>query len=824
METPITISKELVKDSALSFSFLREEAVKSIQQLGGTTWTDHNVHDPGITILEQVCYAITDLAYRLDYDIKDILGNKIAAYNELYSPATILSTNPVTLLDYRKIILDTKGVRNAWIEKVTTLDNSNIKGLYNVAIEFDDVEQGTNVSATVTQKLQAVRGLCEDFEEVNALHKQKINFSGTIEISENVDNSNQLVAQILYCLHWNLSPAITFYTLQELQEKGKRIDEIFDGPTLTHGFIDGDELLKQERKHEIHASDMIKDIMDVENVVTVQNFSISSGTSEKNWFFPLDPSKTPSLDVEATLDALSFQVKGLATNINREQVLAIYKAKIKAFSNKKTLREEQKDILLTIGEDQEIENYHSIQEQFPVNFGIGSTGLPDAASPKRKAQAKQLSGYLTFFDQLLANYFSQVANFHKLVGHSSSDVNTYFNQSLLGKIAGLDELLKDSENYKDYVAGNTVDQLKNLQRKNKFLNHLLARYSETFTAYGMLQQDSKENIEAIEEKLIQDKMAFLNAYPSISAQRGKAFDYTKTADGSIQKSGLEQRIIHKLGAEDEEEFYMVEHLLLRPKESDNVSLQNYYQTNIIESFEPIENIAEGDETLNEEEEGDETTTETESTATKIITPNHFLTKDDRIEIFDNEVSLGIFHPEIVSENEFEIETVIPNTAEETQLTWKRVDPDIRFQVFTDPILSFEVGENKNATLCKTTHSLNIGDQVKIVGTHAYDGVHTIINTSETGFEIAADFQGDSLGGRFSKLTQQTDSYSLQVTFVLPLGKGRYQIPNFKNFVESTLLEETPAHITTHIKWVDTNQMDEFKEAYQKFLVEKSNTN
>ena len=60
METPIIISKELVKDSALSFSFLREEAVKSIQQLGGTTWTDHNAHDPGITILEQVCYAITE--------------------------------------------------------------------------------------------------------------------------------------------------------------------------------------------------------------------------------------------------------------------------------------------------------------------------------------------------------------------------------------------------------------------------------------------------------------------------------------------------------------------------------------------------------------------------------------------------------------------------------------------------------------------------------------------------------------------------------------------------------------------------------------------
>lgn len=821
METPITIPKELVQDSALSFDFLREEAIKTMQQLGGTTWTDHNMHDPGITILEQICYAITDLAYRLDYDIKDILGNKIAAYKELYSPATILSTSPVTLLDYRKLIVDTKGVRNAWIEKITTLENPNIKGLYNVVIEFDDVEQGNGVSATVTQKLQAVRGLCEDFEEVNVLNKQQISFGGTIEISESADNSSQLVAEILYSLHWNLSPAISFYTLQELQKKGKRIDEIFDGPTLTHGFIDTDELLKQERKHEIHASDMIKEIMDVENVVTVQNFTIASGTTEKNWFFPLDSSKTPSLNVSATLDALSFQVKGLATSINKSQVKEIYEAKIRAFSNKKTLREEQKDILISVGEDQQIENYYSIQEQFPVNFGIGTDGLPYSVSSKRKAQAKQLSAYLTFFDQILANYFSQAANFHQLIGYSNDTLSTNFKQSLVDKVAGLENILKNPENYAMYVAGNTEDELKNLQRKNKFLNHVLARYSETFNAYGMLSQDFEGDVFATEQKLIQDKTAFLQAYPVISAQRGKAFDYTKTTDGGLQKTGLEQRIIHKLGIEDEEDFHMIEHVLLRPKASDKISLENYYQSNSIESFELV--ASTDDEVISEE---DTITKSTEETGgTKIIAPNHFLTQEDRIEIFEDEVSLGIVHVNIVSENEFEIETVLQKTTEETVLAWKRVDPDLRLQVFTNPISSFEASTKESVTLCKTTYyALIIGDQVNIVGTTNYDGVHTIINTTEEGFEIDTSFQGNTLLGRFSKITAQTDSYSLQVTFVFPIGKGRYENPNFKNFVEGTILEETPAHITTYIKWLNTTQMDAFKQTYQKFLIEKRTTN
>ena len=28
-------------------------------------WTDHNTHDPGITVLEALCYVLTDLQYRV---------------------------------------------------------------------------------------------------------------------------------------------------------------------------------------------------------------------------------------------------------------------------------------------------------------------------------------------------------------------------------------------------------------------------------------------------------------------------------------------------------------------------------------------------------------------------------------------------------------------------------------------------------------------------------------------------------------------------------------------------------------------------------------
>ncbi|MCI5149277.1 MAG: hypothetical protein D3916_07810, partial [Candidatus Electrothrix sp. MAN1_4] len=106
--------------SPLDFHTLRREGIRLIEQLGSKFWTDYNTHDPGITILEQLCYALTDLLYRIDYPVQDLLAEDGSdPFASLFSPAKILPSSPVTLLDLRKFILDINGVRNAWIERFT---------------------------------------------------------------------------------------------------------------------------------------------------------------------------------------------------------------------------------------------------------------------------------------------------------------------------------------------------------------------------------------------------------------------------------------------------------------------------------------------------------------------------------------------------------------------------------------------------------------------------------------------------------------------------------------------------------------------------------
>ncbi len=75
---------------AMDYAFLRQEGIRHLERMAGQLWTDFNTHDPGITILEQVCYAITDLAYRIDYELPDLLASAgEAADTSLYSPAQI---------------------------------------------------------------------------------------------------------------------------------------------------------------------------------------------------------------------------------------------------------------------------------------------------------------------------------------------------------------------------------------------------------------------------------------------------------------------------------------------------------------------------------------------------------------------------------------------------------------------------------------------------------------------------------------------------------------------------------------------------------------
>ena len=112
------IDEKTLPKNLENFTFLREKAIEYIQQTATDNWTDHNVHDPGITILEALCYAMSDVGFRLNFPIKDLLTDKngYIVENAFYFPDEIIPNHAVTINDFRKILIDLPQVKNAWIK------------------------------------------------------------------------------------------------------------------------------------------------------------------------------------------------------------------------------------------------------------------------------------------------------------------------------------------------------------------------------------------------------------------------------------------------------------------------------------------------------------------------------------------------------------------------------------------------------------------------------------------------------------------------------------------------------------------------------------
>ena len=73
MKKAQTVSKANYEQPSLDYEWLREKALSFAQQFSGNIWTDYHYHDPGVTFMEQLCYAITVLAYRTQFPITDLL-------------------------------------------------------------------------------------------------------------------------------------------------------------------------------------------------------------------------------------------------------------------------------------------------------------------------------------------------------------------------------------------------------------------------------------------------------------------------------------------------------------------------------------------------------------------------------------------------------------------------------------------------------------------------------------------------------------------------------------------------------------------------------
>jgi hypothetical protein len=585
---------------SLDYASLRQEGIGHLQRLAGETWTDHNAHDPGITILEQLCYALTDLVYRAGYELPDLLAaDGQNPYASLHGPAQILPSGAVTIEDLRKIVIDVPGVRNAWIDlvdapiashdashddeisysaAVSTRRNATaspnvspirLKGLYRVRIEKSDLadRDGSVIQADAARRLHRSRSLGQDYDDIKVLKSQPVALGGRLEIGA-VEDPVALLAEVYARVAAYMAPAVPVRSLREMLARGRRMDQIFEGPLLENGFIDPQELAAVERRTSLRLSDLIRELTAVPGVAAVKSlhFRSADGKPRDDWVLDIDAEYTPHFDPQ--ISELRLESGGLRVDeairgaahelyIRRAREAARPAARAASPAAKAA---DATELRPRPGRDRKVATYHSVLEQFPMAYGIGAAGLPASASPQRRAQAKQLKAYLQFFDQILANHFAQLGNAAKLLSFHDESADSYFAQPVPDDGAlGLAAIRRSAPgehlaNLRKWTEGARPG----VERRNRFLDHLLARFGEQFHEYALMQPGASD------ERLAEDKRAFLRDYPRIGRARGAGFDCLEP-ESPDNLSGLELALRRRLGVRDDEErFYLIEHILLRP--------------------------------------------------------------------------------------------------------------------------------------------------------------------------------------------------------------------------------------------------------------------
>ncbi|WP_421872486.1 hypothetical protein [Marinoscillum sp.] len=541
-----TIPKETVKNTALSYDAMVKEGIQLIGDLAGKNWSNYNPSDPGITILEMLCYALLDLGYKSHFPIEDLLTNKegTLSYGDcLYTARQILFSNPVTPGDFRKLLLDqAEGVKNVWVKPVIV--HGAFHGTYQVDYEVtDDLKlavlkmQGEKKSLKDLPELRDTledidcgirallcrhRNLGELFLNPKILAPLESTFSGTFYLTKEADVEKVLAW--IYCqLNNYASRYIQFHTYQEMKATGLEVGQILNGPRLDHGFI-----LDQDLEPFRHVWD--KDVLQAElikreEVKSLYAFGVALSGSQSNLKVPFG--KIPFFNYRSAgvcLQQGEFSIvhgDHAIHRVDQARVNAHYEAftdrkAVSSFNFKNELGPE-----VPKGKYRKVKEYHSIQNLFPSSYGLDTHHSFDGLSKSRSGQVKQLKAYLMLFEQVIADHQSQLSNIGKLFSYESeiapgeSLCQSHYPQGLYHS-PGAKYLLKafdaykrqneylqehphkvwqffvddpDNSYFRDLVSlSNKVE--KDVKSRSQMLSHKLASLGEGYELSGLLQLNS----------------------------------------------------------------------------------------------------------------------------------------------------------------------------------------------------------------------------------------------------------------------------------------------------------------------------------------------
>ena len=541
------------------FTGLKAQALDFIQSYSDSIWSNLNPSDPGVTILDQVCFALTELGYCGDFSIPDLLtpeNGKSTSANQFYLPERIMTTSPVTPQDYLKYAIDgVAGVTGALFETVNNVYSTYLRV---------DTNDGSETCEAVYFYLNKARNLGQRFLRPALFNPVFRQVNGKITVIDTIDTS-EIKQQINVALQHYQLPLVKSAGYEELLAEGWNTDDIFNGPLLKNGWMPS---IVGQKQDTITIAELNILILAVPGISSSAVTPVVVGCTE----FSCGRGELMVLDFETLI--VQKETSPFDSTLQAPEAASTTSAFLGAAHQAQTT--------FTQGTYRDIQNYYSIQNTFPETFAVGANAITANATPFQIAQSRQLKGYLTLFDQVIANQFAQLAGVGRLFSFKNTNSGapwdehafyafkddeekehleypvpyqgfspTYFYQSLY-EVPHIRPLLKDhdalkfstgligkkelehqswlaykQDPYNAYMRGLaelTANEPRDIARRNDMLNHLLARHGASPMLFDTVINGSAYTGNQLKDRVI-IKSLYLQNLDLLSYNRYRAYNY-----------------------------------------------------------------------------------------------------------------------------------------------------------------------------------------------------------------------------------------------------------------------------------------------------------
>ncbi len=576
------------------FEALREEGLEVIQRLCSGTWTDYNLHDPGITILEQFSYALTDLLYRLDLPVQDLLagpgGGIDLEAQALHPPEAALPARPATTADVRAAILDAvPQVEDLWIDEIATEQGLPTGLLYARFLPApgrsgSPEAKPEEVRSRILEAYAGVRTLGEDLHvEPDPVPRRRCTLHGTIVVSGDRP-VEEILAELLASADQLVRGHEVAPTYAAMIHAGGPFEEIFGGPLLRSGA--GRMRRAADR---LYLADLVERARAVPGIEFVEDLELVEDPYTPH--YGVLRLRVPEPKVEGLASGIDVRSQGRPVPVPA-QFWDIYQARMAAYHRR--LREKEDPALATPrpqGRHRGGHPYRTLQDHFPSVYGVGPRGLPTNASPEAKVGAAQLKAYLAPVEQLLADGIETLDQLSELFAvppdpsGTERPIPTYpFRPLTDDHISGLERLYRRPDAAESILERMALEKDAGSRRRRRLLGHLLGVFGESEAPASSGVEGSPIDLDAAAYR---SDARRVRSVVDLTRDRCGGVDYTAplwpdpdpdkgTSDGPAV-SGFQRRVGTLLGlpeplgrplaqgqgVESAEGFHVVEHILLR---------------------------------------------------------------------------------------------------------------------------------------------------------------------------------------------------------------------------------------------------------------------